>query len=254
MNCTEFERYLDESVERRQPPDAQQVRDHLAECRRNECRQLWEDLQLLARAVSAWRQVAPRIQLDETVLRQWAGGNRAAAGHSRTPLDRVFTIAAEGPAEATGAAEQRAAVRPLAPREARRRTAAAVVAGVVLLMTVGSLWTRMRQTGGDITDVGSTASQKTSAGADVLSGNSDPVADPALQDVSMSYVSMAQNATRMVTDTVVLTIGGEEELEEPNRAVQWIGGWQERIDPWGAEIGAAVERILETLPNDSPAT
>lgn len=252
MNCTAFERCLEESVERRQPPDAQQVRDHLEHCPRPECRQLWEDLQLLASAVSAWRRVAPRVQLDERVLRQWAGANRAGAGDSQTPLERVFTIAAERPAEGAWAAEQRAA-RPRAPREVRRGTAASVVAGIVLLMTVGSLWTRIHQTGVDITDVGSTAAQK-AAGADAFSGNPAAAADPALQDVSISYVSLAQNATRMVTDTVVLTIGGEKDLEEPNRAAQWIGGWQDRLDPWGEEIGAAVERILETLPNDNPAT
>jgi hypothetical protein len=246
MNCAEFERHLDDSVERRQPPDAHKVREHLESCARSECRRLWEDLQLLASAVAAWRQVAPRIQLDETVVRQWAGALRtAAAGHRQTPLERAFRIASERPAVTTGADERRAA-RALAPREARRGTAAAVVAAIVLLMTVGSLWTRVRHAG--------SPPQTGAVASDAREGNPELAVDAALQNVSMSYVSLAQNATRMVTDTVVLTIGGEEDLEEPNRAAQWIGGWQDRLDPWGEEIGAAVERILETLPNDNPAT
>jgi hypothetical protein len=73
--------------------------------------------------------------------------------------------------------------------------------------------------------------------------------DPA-GDAGLAYVTYAQNATQIVTDAVVLTLGGAEQMEDPK--VEPIGiGWETEWPPLG-EVHAALDDLMESLPAEPP--
>jgi hypothetical protein len=52
MNCEDFRRELETAVENRVTPDFSESREHLKHCKR--CRALWEDFDIIERAVAEW--------------------------------------------------------------------------------------------------------------------------------------------------------------------------------------------------------
>ena len=73
--------------------------------------------------------------------------------------------------------------------------------------------------------------------------------DPA-GDAGLAYVTYAQNAAQIVTDAVVLTLGGADQMEDPK--VEPIGiGWDAEWPPLG-EVHAALDDLMESLPADPP--
>jgi hypothetical protein len=70
--------------------------------------------------------------------------------------------------------------------------------------------------------------------------------DPA-RDAGLAYVTYAQSAAQIVTDAVVLTLGGEEQMEDPK--VTPIGiPWEADWSPLGGDVHAALDDLMESLP------
>jgi hypothetical protein len=70
--------------------------------------------------------------------------------------------------------------------------------------------------------------------------------DPA-RDAGLAYVTYAQSAAQIVTDAVVLTLGGEEQMDDPKVApigIPWEADWS----PLGGEVHAALDDLIESLP------
>jgi hypothetical protein len=76
-----------------------------------------------------------------------------------------------------------------------------------------------------------------------------PLPDPG-PDAGLAYVTYAQNAAQIVTDAVVLTLGGAEQMEDPKVAPIGIG-WETDWPPLG-EVHAALDDLIESLPSEPP--
>lgn len=94
MNCEDFRGELETAVENRAAPDVSGVRDHLKHCRH--CRVLWEDYDILERAVAEWTAVDDEApDLSGRVLAVLANDREPSrASQSGTSPSRIVPVLA----------------------------------------------------------------------------------------------------------------------------------------------------------------
>src|SRR5690606_24557754 len=70
MNCNDFRQRLEQACEAHGPTGVEQaaLAEHLETCREEGCRQLWQQMELLAHAVPCWRQDVAEVDLSDGVL------------------------------------------------------------------------------------------------------------------------------------------------------------------------------------------
>jgi hypothetical protein len=211
MNCTDFKAEIGAAIENRLPLP-REMPAHLATCCDASCRTEWEEAVLLDGAVASWRRARPTIDVTDAVVSGWRAGE--------FQVGRATVSAARTPG------------RPATPsRSAAARTAVAIAAAVVVLLTVALL------------------SPDPDFAIATRGTNTPPVNNPA-GDAGLAYVTYAQNAAQIVTDAVVLTLGGGEQMEDAK--VEPIGlGWDADWPPMG-EVRAALDDLLDSLPADPP--
>ncbi len=247
MNCTEFRNQMLSSIECRAPLDATDAETHLRGCNQAECRQQWQAVQLLERMIAEWRGMEPDVDVTDRVVAEW----RSGAGTPITP----HSVTAAGLNLTNGRAPSIARRRAGARRAISPGAWSAIAAAAVLFVSTLALVA--------ITPNGpAPMAHQTQGSPDVAdddpatrpSGTLIAQTDPALQDMGRSYVGLMQNATCAVTDVVVLTLGGDERLEEPTPAARWVHRWRDELDPVRDDVDDAVEKFLKTFPDSFPST
>jgi hypothetical protein len=247
MNCTEFRNQLQSSIERRAPLDATAVETHLRGCDQAECRQEWQAVQLLERVIAEWRGMQPAVDVTDRIVAEW----RSRAGTPATP----YSVSAAGPDLTNGRAPSLASRRAGARRAISRGAWSAIAVATVLFVSTLALVSfppngptpivQQPQAFPDVAD----DDAATQPSVTLIARS-----DPALQDMGRSYVGLMQNATCAVTDVVVLTLGGDERLEEPSPAARWVHRWRDELDPVRDDVDDAVEKFLKTFPDSFPST
>jgi hypothetical protein len=247
MNCTEFRNRLESSIERRQPLDAAAAESHLCGCDDAECRRQWQAAILLERGIAAWCGMRSAVDVTDRVIAEW----RAGAGKPITPHSAPAAGVHRTNGRATGIAGRRAAAHSTISPGAWSAIAVAAVLCVSTLALVSSAPNSPAPTALQPQVSPSVADHEPAARpTQTLVVQSDP----ALQNMGRSYVGLMQNATCAVTDVVVLTLGGNEQLEEPSPAARWVHRWRDELDPVRDDVDDAVEKFLKTFPDSFPST
>lgn len=210
MNCTDFRSAINDALDSRRPLRTDAAA-HLGECRDAACRQAWDDALLLERAIDSWRSARPAVDVVQAVL----SGCRLRDPAVRPGVARLPTGSV--PAARPESASQRAA------------TAVAVAAAALLVLLL------LLPAGAD---------RPASAPLSVAASHR-----PAT-DISLTYVTYAQNAAQIVTDAVVLTLGGSEQMEASRVTPPGIG-WEADWPPLG-DVHAALDDLLQSLPAEPP--
>jgi len=211
MNCTTFRAAISAAVDSRKLP-APHTAAHLDECSDVVCRAAWDDAHLLDRAIAGWRTTRPEIDVAAAVVSAWRTAQRDAVRPSAVDFGRGMGSATRSRPAAT--------------------SAVAVIAAVAIALLAIGVWSP-----GPGRPIASRRPASLAA--------HNPAGEPEL-----ACVTYAQNAAQMVTDAVVLTLGGGEQLEDPQ--VSPIGiGWEADWPPLG-EVHAALDDLLESLPANPP--
>lgn len=246
MNCTEFKGRLESWIEHRRPLDAVAAETHLRGCEDAACRRQWQAALLLERGIAAWRRTQPTVDVTEHVVAEWRNG----AERSITPHSSSAAGAHLANGRAPGVARSPAPARNAISAGAWSAIAVAAVLCVstlALILSVPNSPTPLaHQPPGQPQPVHDNATPQPTL---VVASS-----DPALQDMGRSYVGLMQNATFAVTDVVVLTLGGSEQIEEPSPAALWMHRWRDELSPVRDDVDDAVERFLKTFPDSFPST
>jgi hypothetical protein len=244
MNCAEFRDQLHSSIERRRPVNAA-AETHLQHCDDAACRRAWREALLLDGAIAEWRRVQPTIHVADRVVAEW----RAFADRPAKPSLGSESAPHRANGRAVRQSRRRSLERGTVPTGAWLAGAVATVLCVTTLALVSST-PRPPDSVALTTQQGTLHVNQDGAADPILVAHSDP----ALQDIGRSYVGLMQNATFAVTDVVVLTLGGDEQLEEPSPAARWVHRWRDELDPVRDDFDDAVEKILRTIPDSFPST
>ncbi len=238
MNCTEFRRALQSPGDLSRTDAAAHVRS----CGDDECRRAWAETEWLDRAIAAWKSAVPRVDCTDRVLAQWKSDRAGlSSGNPAGNMRPLHTVRSKSRAGKTPAAS-RSSWMVLA-------SALAVLAAVAVLSSTGTD-ERVRIADRD----SGPAIEEQAPAAPVLdkpliAEAANP--DQGMQDVGLAYVGVAQNATRFMTDFVMLTFGGSEEIEDPSIDQEWIDQWGRQLQPVGEGVDNAVDGILKSFPDSS---
>jgi hypothetical protein len=210
MNCTEFRAAIAAAMDDREALPLE-IAVHLDQCADSGCRTDWDEAVLLQRAIGSWLSIQPKIDVSDAVVSEWRSEQNDSA-----------------PAFA-------ATVRIDRRPERRSRSTTAGVMVAISAATVALVAVLLNS-----------------------SGPSRPVADRGKRvlhqephgDAGLAYVTYAQNAAQIVTDAVVLTLGGAEQMEDPKVEPIPIG-WEADWPPLG-EVHAALDDLMESLPPEPP--
>lgn len=238
MNCTDFRSWIEKAVESRETIDGARASNHLRECSDPACRSLLESTVRLNSAIDAWQATTPRVDVSGPVVARFVEEReREVAASNGRPSVRVD----RQNHSVTGGGDQ------------SRLRWAAIVAALVLGVSLFAVWSRGPTGGNEI--AGPSSERGESVVSDPPAPGAPEVAPDAPRDVGDSYVNIARSATSTVTDLVVLTFGGDvEEIEDPSPGAEWVDDWQERIGPMGGDVGDALDRFFDTIPESAPAT
>lgn len=210
MNCTEFRSAIAAAMDQRKAPPAD-FAAHLDACNDAGCQADWEEAVLLQRAISNWRSTQLKIDVADAVVSEWRVGERESVPSLATSAR-------------TGRGPERRNRSPAAGAIVAISAAAVALVAVLLLSSGPDRIVAQRE-------------------------KPESLRHPA-GDAGLAYVTYAQNATQIVTDAVVLTLGGAEQMEDPK--VEPIGiGWDAEWPPLG-EVHAALDDLMESLPADPP--
>jgi hypothetical protein len=243
MNCIEFRSRLESSIERRESLDQAAAEAHLRGCEEAECRREWQAAMLLERGITEWRGMRPAVDLADRVIAEWRAGAATPVKLCSVPACGVHLTNGR----ATAVAGRRSAISP----------GAWSAIAVATVLCVAALALNSSVPDGRVPMTRQPHVVPTVAGHEVAS-QTDPThaaqSDPALQVMGRSYVGLMQNATSAVTDVVVLTLAGNEQLEEPSPAARWVHRWRDELDPVRNDVDDAVEEFLKTFPDSFPST
>lgn len=235
MNCTEFRQSLE--VPSADASAAAAVA-HLRSCEDEACRNAWAEAEWLDRAIAAWKMSAPRVDCGDRVVAQWKL-DRAAAAPAR-PSISIRPVRTETGGGGNAAAANSSWI-----------VLASALAVLVAVALVGSSGTQQREViaDRDADPVIDATAPDTPAPDEPLVAATNP--DQGMQDVGLAYVGVAQNATRFMTDVVMLTFGDSEEIEDPSIDQEWIDQWGRQLQPVGEGVDNAVDGILKSFPDSS---
>ena len=173
MNCTEFRAAIAAALEDREALPLE-IAAHLDQCADSGCRTDWDDAVLLQRAIGSWLSIQPKIDVSDAVVSEWRSGQNDSA-----------------PALA-------ATVRIDRSPERRSRSTAAGIVVAVSAAAVALVAVLLNSSGPDRP----------------VAERGKPDLRPAPHgDAGLAYVTYAQNAAQIVTDAVVLTLGGADGTE-----------------------------------------
>jgi len=244
MNCTEFRDRLESSIEHRRPPDAAAAETHLRGCDEAECRRQWLAALLLDRSIAEWRDMQPAVDVADGVVSLWRAGSMIPRS---PPADGVRLVNGRTPAMVGRRDGTRRAISPGA--WSAIAVAAVLCVGTLALISSAPIGPAPMSRQTHVLPPVADQDLATRPNPTLVAQS-----DPALQDVGRSYVGLMQNATSAVTDVVVLTLGGDEQLEEPSPAARWVHRWRDELDPVRDDVDDAVERFLKTFPDSFPST
>lgn len=238
MNCSQFRSRLHSLVEERSSVRGidDGLRDHLANCGDTECRGAWLEVCLLDEAIGDWAGSFPEPDLGERVVREL----RSSAGAS----SEVRPVGGSGEAGSVDTGSR-----------VQSRWVVVSVALLVLVSLVALIsWTQ--RAGNDLVEPG-LITDDSIPNTEVAERGFEPPTAPfapperefAEAELNSAYLNIAEGATQFLTDTVVLTLAGEEDIENPTAAAEFIHRVRNRVGPWGDEFDAALDRFLGTLPD-----
>ena len=235
MNCTEFR----QSLELPSAASRSAAAAHLQSCQDAECQQAWTEAEWLDLAIAAWKGSTPRVDCGDRVVAQWKADRSATV--SARPASAVRPV---GSATRGGGGP--------APAGSSWIVLASALAVLAAVALIGSSGTQQRDVIAD-RDAGSAvdvhAPDVPATVGPVIAESTPP--DQGMQDVSLAYIGVAQNATRFMTDVVMLTFGDSEEIEDPSIDQEWIDQWGEQLQPVGEGVDNAVDGILKSFPDSS---
>jgi hypothetical protein len=240
MNCTEFKTAL----ELRQPAESltPEISGHLDACRDPQCRQIWDDARLLDPAIAAWRRHAPRANRSDAVVARWR--------QERQPHVQGRTVSLNG--HQPGWSTHRSGSSAAKPASRAPWLALASVVGLFVAVAVLSTGPASMDNFVDHRPGHRHHDPLLDEGAPLIAMAETPAPEQAMQDVGMTYVGVAQSATRIVTDFVMLTLGDSDEIEDPSVDRAWLEQWGQQLEPVGDGVDEAVDGLLESFP-DTPS-
>jgi len=234
MNCHEFRQLLERGIEDRSSW-AEGVRQHVAECPDPDCTcaSMLRNAETLDAVIEQWRAARPQVDVVDRVASAWRNVES-------TSIVR---------AASTMSSSQR-----LRGHDRRSAVTVALCALGVLVLAVAVLSTASRQprpvADAPVHPEAVTPLKHRLATADPgehQETDDDP--EEALETVGRSYVGLVQNATNVVSDMVALAFCGDQDLEDPTAAVDWVDDWKQNLQPVRDEVDGTVDEILETIPN-----
>ncbi|MFG0333558.1 MAG: hypothetical protein ACF8TS_09370 [Maioricimonas sp. JB049] len=251
MNCQDFLRRIEDELLSRPEAAVESLRAHLAECEQSTCRELLEETLMINQAVGVWRQQMPDVDVTDGVLSRW---------HSASEVRQATasTLAAASPGQ------QRTPATRATPTSATRAPASrawpVLLAVAVLMMALPLLVPNRPDDHGAATVPPVTAVETARPSGPPESGPrraDDGPHTEIVRDRSIAYYHAAQHATRMVTDAVVLVLPEDDpagQLEDPTHVPEWVGRWEEQIEPLKSQFDSAVRSLMDVLPEPMPAT
>jgi len=248
MNCTDFERHLNDLFGAAGLPNTAETPSHAAECPR--CRETWERFRLLHEATDLWRKQTPEVDLSRAVVNSL--GSRPS---SLEPVDEIDPRSSRSAARDVRARPRAAETAPIAARgvlqegfSLPRRTLLAALAAAALLFALGLAWQSWRDE---------------PAGAE-MALKADPIADPAPRELDLRraglpaepelpdpapYRDLVQQATGALGDVTAFVMpgsnGGLPRAGEARTSADWIDGLQHQLRPIGRSLEDAFDFLWQ---------
>jgi hypothetical protein len=257
LSCTEFERQLTETVERRGSADREALRQHACACAK--CRALWLDALLVDRAVAGWKKPVPAAGLTDRILSHVAAASAAeeAGAHDAAPL----VSATRG--------GHRAGVPP--GRRVTRVAASALTGLAVCLIAVLVVGRALRPAPVEQMQIAAVQNHVSNPSApavmDPAPGANAPQPRPAIAaapvelmvaDAGSAYLHLAGKAARAVTAASVLVPTADvarETSPAPKHEDRWVEGVEREIAPVTHQLSHAFNFLIQAVPEKrAPAT
>lgn len=244
MNCNEFQHELARAVESHGPTANEMAAfaRHLESCQSEACREQWDHAELLTGAIGRWREAVPTVDLTDRVMARLCGPDEReqAAGsplRTRYALVRDPSVSSDSRPAASGS---------------RAWTAIATVAA--MLLVVFSTMTLTSPDGRDLA-MRDQPAQQVAGSNDGASSAYAPLPHQG-RVLADTYASMPLNATRFLTDTVVLMVPADlaDSDEPPSRANEWTERLGEQWEPIGRGLSSAWEVLIDVVPESSSAS
>jgi hypothetical protein len=238
INCTEFERLLDDLVESNGNVDAMLLSKHGEACA--SCREKWQRYALLERGVADWRTAVPRVDLVDSVVARYAFEQSAPAATEPTfqePLPLVATATAKSP----------------------RRQAWGSVAVAALALGIATLLVlRARAPLSDFADRDARLVVAERTAGSPADDDSDEEFESLVANAGSAYLVLASDAadavagaSRIIAPTHRLAVLGTDGTEA---GVQAEGAWGDEFKPIGREFSEALNFLFDAVPVESPSS
>jgi len=259
MNCTDFERHLNDLFGAAGLPNVGDAPPHAAQCPR--CRETWEQFRLLHEATDLWRKQTPEVDLSRAVVHSL--GSPTSSLGAADQIDPSPARTAVANARARPRAIERAAIVARGPIQDdfsfRSRKLLAAFAAVALLFAFGLAWHVWRN--------------EPSGGATALKANplvnpppreldprpaERPGAEAELPDPA-AYRDLVQQATGALGDVTAFVIpvsnGGMPRGSEVRTSADWIDGLRHQLRPIGRSLEDAFDFLWQAGESaDRPRT
>jgi hypothetical protein len=250
MNCSDFQSQLEQAIEMHGPASSEKtvLARHFESCHQQHCRRLWEQTELLARALRDWQVETTDINLTHRVIEQLHVLEAAERVRDAAPRLEPRYALVHVPPSATSAG----ASPPGNGVWVSLATLAAALLLVLSILTLSGPATRQQ--------VATSTEPPTN---NLVAGDPSPPADQPAASVAgtpggrtRSYSSMPLSATQFLTDAVVLVVPADlsDPDEEPTPADVWADRLGKRWEPIGRELSSALEALLDAVPGSESAS
>ena len=242
MNCTDFERHLNDLFGAAGLPHAAETPSHATQCPR--CRETWERFRLLHEATDLWRKQTPEVDLSRAVVRSLSLPQSRLA-----PGDKIDSHSSRSAARDARAAERAARGGFREDFSLRRRTLLATLAAATLLFALGLAWQFWRNE-----PAGGKMARRVDPVADPAPRELDPQraglpdAEPDLPDPA-PYRDLVQQATGALGDVAAFVMPGSNRsmprAGEARTSADWIDGLQHQLRPIGRSLEDAFDFLWQ---------